>query len=268
MTASGYPFVVKRLKRGQSLSAAQEIFRGTAKDGGYGVSPLVLHDGTGHRAILIERPLSTFEAEYYLVSADRVSKLLVPGKISIESFIDDKLVLSLNESWVVDGKTFPQGALVAFDWDEATHDPTHLKPMLLYTPGPRESFAAASASKDALLVTTLDNVRGRAFVYRPARGGNWQRQQLALPDNETIGIVATNIHADTAFLSVAGFLQPSSLWLLATPYGKPTEVKSLPPKFDASRDTVEIDSGVSVKEQATVSVEVAASGGDLIGFES
>jgi prolyl oligopeptidase len=239
LTASGYPFVVKRLKRGQSLSAAREIFRGTAKDGGYGVSPLVLHDATGHRAILFERPLTTFEAEYYLLSRDRAAKLGLPKKISIRSFIDDKLVLSLNEAWVVGGKSFAQGSLVAFDWDQAMHHPTQLKPVLLYAPGPRESFADASATKDALLVTTLDNVRGRAFVYRPGPGGSWGRQRLDLPDNETIRIVDTNIHDDNAFLSVAGYLQPSSLWLLTRPDGEPTELKSLPPKFDASRDTVE-----------------------------
>ncbi len=239
LTASGYPFVVKRLKRGQSLSAAHEIFRGTAKDGGYGVSPLVLHDGAGHRAILFERPLATFEAEYYLVSADRAARLALPKKISIQSFIDDKLVLSLNEDWVVDGRTFVQGSLVAFDWDEASREPSHLKPVLLYAPGPRESLADASAMKDALLVTTLDDVRGRAFVYRRKPRGNWERQRLDLPDNETIGIVATGIHDDNAFLSVTGYLQPSSLWLLSRADGKPTEVKSLPPKFDASRDTVE-----------------------------
>ena len=34
MTASGYPFVVKRLKRGQPLRAAVEVFRGTASDDG------------------------------------------------------------------------------------------------------------------------------------------------------------------------------------------------------------------------------------------
>ena len=45
LTNSGYPFIVKRLARGQPLSAAVEMFRGTAKDGGYGVSPLTLVDG-------------------------------------------------------------------------------------------------------------------------------------------------------------------------------------------------------------------------------
>ena len=42
LTASGYPYIVKRLKRGQPLSAAVEVYRGDKADGGYGVSPDVL----------------------------------------------------------------------------------------------------------------------------------------------------------------------------------------------------------------------------------
>ena len=42
-------FVVKRLKRGQPLTAAHEVFRGTKDDGGYGVRPAVLRDAAGHQ---------------------------------------------------------------------------------------------------------------------------------------------------------------------------------------------------------------------------
>ncbi len=68
LTTSGYPFVVKRLRRGQPLSDAVEVFRGSKSDGGYGVTPIALHDGAGHQATIIARPLSTFNAEYYLVT--------------------------------------------------------------------------------------------------------------------------------------------------------------------------------------------------------
>ena len=41
---TGYPYIAKRLKRGQPLSAAVEVYRGSPKDGGYGVTPYVLRD--------------------------------------------------------------------------------------------------------------------------------------------------------------------------------------------------------------------------------
>jgi prolyl oligopeptidase len=249
LTASGYPFVVKRLKRGQPLTAAREVFRGTAKDGGYGVEPVVLHDGAGHRAVLIERPLSTFEAERFVVSAAGVARLAMPKKADIQGLIDNQLVLVLNEDWAVAGEIFRQGSLVAFDWDQASRDPAHLKPVLVYAPGPRESLDSATPTLDGLVVTTLENVRGRAFVYRRSSAGPWERRRLDLPDNETIRIVDADLHSNRAFLSVAGFLQPSSLWLLdldgGSAGGEPLEVKQLPPQFDATPDAVDQFEAVS-----------------------
>src|SRR6185369_2806979 len=45
MTQSGYPFVIKRLHRGQSLDQAQEVFRGQASD--VRAAPMVLRDPEG-----------------------------------------------------------------------------------------------------------------------------------------------------------------------------------------------------------------------------
>ncbi len=80
LTTSGYPFIVKRLKRGEALADAKEIFRGRSDDGGYGVSPAVLRDGNGNRAVLIDRPLTTFESEKYIVTTDGVRQLMLPKK--------------------------------------------------------------------------------------------------------------------------------------------------------------------------------------------
>jgi prolyl oligopeptidase len=244
LTSSGYPFIVKRLARGQPLSAAREVFRGKATDGGYGVTPVVLRDGAGNQATLINRPLSTFESENYLVNGDRVLKLALPQKAEIEGLVADQLVVSLAQDWSMAGKTFAQGSLVSFDLQEARKDPEHLKPVVLYAPGPRESFNAAAVTRDALVVTTLENVRGRAFVYRPQPQGGWQRTRLELPDEATIGIADGSLRGNQAFLSVTGFLQPSSLWLAdvaanSPAAGAPSMVKALPAKFDASHLTVE-----------------------------
>ena len=65
-TTSGYPFIVKRLKRGQPLSSAVEIFRGAKSD--VSVGPTALHDGAGHSVMLITRGVSFFESELYLLT--------------------------------------------------------------------------------------------------------------------------------------------------------------------------------------------------------
>ncbi len=69
LTASGYPYVVKRVVRGKPLSQAVEVFRGSKSDGGYGVTPEELHDGAGHSVVLIDRPLSTFTSQTFIMTS-------------------------------------------------------------------------------------------------------------------------------------------------------------------------------------------------------
>ena len=238
MTTSGYPFVVKRIKRGQPLSAAVEVFRGSKSDVGAG--PMAFNDGAGHRAVIIRRSTSFFESDYHLVGPLTATRLALPSKADLEALVDGRLIVALREDWkTVDGATFAQGSLVSIDLAAATKTPARLRPTLVYAPGPREAFDQAGATRGHLLVTVLDNVKGRAFVYTPGKRGTWSRRQLALPDNVSIHIVDADLHSDRAFLRVTGFLTPSSLWLADAASGTLASVKTLPARFDASNHVVE-----------------------------
>ena len=239
LTTSGYPFIVKRLKRGTPLADAKEIFRGRPDDGGYGVTPIVLHDSLGNRAELIHRPTTTFEAETYLVAGAQVRLLNLPKKSTIRALVAGQLIVSVAEDWKPADTPFTSGSLLALDLAALGEDPVHLRPTPLFVPGPRETLDEVDSSKGVLIVTTFDNVRGRAFVYKPAADGKWTTERLGLADNTTISIADASIHGDGVFLSVAGFLQPNSLWLFTGSNAGLAEVKSLPAKFDASHSVSE-----------------------------
>jgi prolyl oligopeptidase len=232
-TQSGYPYVVKRLTRGQDLSAAVEVYRGSKDDGGYGVSPAVVHDGQGHSLAVIIRPLDTFHKETWVVTPGGVRQLAIPTKADIAELVDQRLIVNLNEPWRVGGGSFPAGALVSLDLEAVKADPAHLSPHLVWAPGPREAGEGVSSTKDNLLLTRLDNVRGGAFVYKPSAQG-WTTSKLGLPDKLTVGVASTDAHSDLAFFSTTGFLDPSALWLADTATGSVEKIKSLPPKFDAT----------------------------------
>ena len=240
ITKSGYPFIVKRLVRGQPISAAVEVFRGAATDGGYGVSPFTLDDGTGRHAVMIARPLSTFEAEQFVLVPDGFKKLAVPLKSSISSLVAGRVVISLNSEWTpTDGTTFSTGSLVSVPLSAMIADPAHLSPTLIVAPGPRESIDGVSATRGALIVTQLDNVSGRAYMYKPTPTNGWTRSKVDLPNNLAISIVDADVHSNMVILSVAGFLTPSALWLVDAQSKALTSIKSLPSKFNAALDTVE-----------------------------
>ena len=237
-TASGYPYIVKRLARGQDLSAAVEVYRGDKSDGGYGVSPAVVHDVQDHSLALIERPLDTFHSQTWVITPAGVKQLAIPTKAQIVELVDGRVIVNLNEAWRVGDDSFPAGALVSLDLAAVKTDPGHPAPRLVWAPSPSESGERVAATKDNLILTRLGNVRGQAFVYKPAAEG-WTAAKLALPDNLTVGLGSTDSHSDLAFLSTTGFLDPSALWLADTATGAVEKVKTLPPKFDATGLVVE-----------------------------
>ncbi|HEY2179406.1 MAG TPA: prolyl oligopeptidase family serine peptidase [Caulobacteraceae bacterium] len=239
LTPSGYPYIVKRLTRGQPLSAAVEIYRGAKSDGGYGVAPEVLIDGQGRRLVVIERPLDTFRQETWVVTPRGVERLAIPAKASVAELVDGRVIIQLDEPWTAGGASFDGGSLVEVDLAAATADPAHLHPRLVWAPGPRESLGEVASTRDKLLVSTLDNVRGRAWVFTPTADGGWTRARLDLPDNLTVGFAAADRNSNLAFVSASGFTTPNGLWLADAAAGSLAEVKTLPAKFDASADVVE-----------------------------
>jgi prolyl oligopeptidase len=237
LTASGYPYVVKRLRRGNPLSSAVEVFRGAKSD--VGVNTTVYNDVQNEQAVIIDRALTFFTSEKYLVTARGVRRLNVPSKVSTTALVDGRLLFTLAQDWTTGGETFAAGSLVSVDLAALKSDPEHLKPELVYAPGPRDSLGDVGTTHSQVIVTTYHNVRGRAFVYTPLPNGGWSSRFLDLPDNATISLEDADAHGDAAFLGVTSFLSPTTLWLANTRSDSLTIAKQLPARFDASKDVVE-----------------------------
>jgi prolyl oligopeptidase len=188
------------------------VFRGTREDGGYGVSPAVLHDGQGRSLAFIERPLDTFHSEKYVLSERGAQRLAVPAKSEIVELVDGRVILRIEEAWEIGGKTFEPGSLLASELAATKASPDALKPAIIWSPGPREALHGVSATRDKLLVGVLDNVQGRTFIYTPSADG-WTREPLALPQNVSVNFASADTRSNPALLDVSAFLTPTGLWL-------------------------------------------------------
>lgn len=239
LTPSGYPYIVKRLARGQAMAAAVEVYRGDKNDGGYGVGTDVLRDGQGRTLAIIERPLDTFRHQTFVVTPRGAERLAIPDKVDVAGLVDGRLILRLNEAWSAAGPSFVAGAVAELDLAAVKAAPAKLTPRLVWSPGPRDSLEGIASTRDTLLISTLNNVQGRAYVYTPRAGGGWTTSRLALPDNLSVDFGATDDKSNLAFVGAAGFLTPSTLYLTDVTDGHLAEVKAIAPKFDASRDVVE-----------------------------
>jgi prolyl oligopeptidase len=239
MTQSGYPFVVKLWKRGTPLDDAKEVFRGRASD--VGANPGSLHDSQGHTAILLNRGVDFFNRETSLLTPEGPKKISIPGKSDIHGMLDGQIILELNEDWKPEGlsTTYPQGSFVALDLEAVKKDPVHLKPTVIFTPTAQEFGQEAAVTKNHLILTTLDHVQGRAYVYTRNAKNVWTSKKLDIPDNLSVAIHTTNTSDDQFFLETTGFLTPSSLLLGDAATVTLRAAKTLPAQFDASNLTVE-----------------------------
>ncbi len=230
LTHSGYPFIIKTLRRGQPLGAATAYFRGTPDD--VAVELAGLADGAGHHAVVMLEGLDFFRQIVLLAGAHGPVVLKLPQKVEIDGLLRDRLIVTLNEAAAGIGA----GSIAALD---LAHPDAPLQ--AVFTPGPRQSVEqeGVATTRDQVVAVVDDNVRGRAMVFTPA-GPDWTSRTLDLPDNAALGLVDATERDDKLFLTVTGFLQPTALYLadLATA-AAPAQIKALPPRFDASNEMVE-----------------------------
>ena len=238
MTASGYPFVIRRLRRGQALEQAQEVFRGTAQD--VSASPFVLRDGEGAvHGVGAYRGVDFFHQEFVLFRPGGNITLPIPRRASIAGIVDGRLLVTIDEAWDAgNGTRFATDSIVSYDLAQWERDPMTARPSLVWAPGPRQTLSGIATTHGKLLVNILDNVRGRAFAYDYS-GGAWRASEIALPRNATIGISAASDQNDQAMFTVTDYLSPQTLWLYDGASARLETIKTTPARFDASHHVVE-----------------------------
>ncbi len=231
MTASGYPRIVKRWQRGDTLDAAIQLFEGTEED--VGVWPFVLRSTNGPVPMLV-RAVSFFEAEYYFVTDDHSSVMLpLPLSAELQGMTGNRVLVTLRSDWARDGhETIAQGTLFAFSWEAFLSEQTIDDVDILFTPGPRSSIETVATGRDAVYVSIFDNVTGSVQAFRFTDGA-WQSEMLSLPEGGSTNVSSVNEFGPEAFFTYQGFLTPTTLYL-DRGNDSPQATKSLPARFDAS----------------------------------
>lgn len=235
LTDSGYAYVLKSLKRGQTLDQAVELFRGQKTD--VSVSPFVLRDADGKVvAVMAHRGVTFFESEVYLLEGAKPVKLDLPLKSSIQGYVDGQMVVLMEQDWPAKG--FKTGDLISFDLAKLKAAPDKATATLVLRPTARQSVESVSATRNKLVVGLLDNVKGAALVFSHGAQG-WTSQKLDLPANSSIDLGSASDKDDRIFVSVTGYLTPSTFWLADAATLKVEQIKASPARFDASTHVVE-----------------------------
>ncbi len=242
LTNSGYPMVVKRMKRGQTPDQAETLFTGQPTD--VSVSGYTLRDADGAvKATLINRSVDFYSSETWRLGDDgALTQLQLPPKSDITGLVQGQLLVSLKQDWTApSGQDLKTGDLIAWPL-EAWLANQATPAQLVLRPTERQAIEGVNVTRNRLVVALYDNVRGSVRVYTPGpegRGGEWAHTTLDLPQNVSVGVGSASEKDDKVFVSVTGYLNPSSLWLADAATGAVDQVKSMPAKFDAAGMTVE-----------------------------
>ena len=214
LTESEYPFTTRLWKRGTAIADAPEIFRGDRTDVSSGASLLRDNTGTIH-ARTAYRGISFHERLFYVEKDGTWLQFDMPTKASPYGIVDGHMLVSTDVDWTVGGQTFPADSLIAMDLEEWKANPNGAKKTLVWAPGPRQTKQGAAVTGSSLFVTLLDNVVGKVLQFNfesGPNGGSWVSQQVALPDNATLGIAASSDETDQIMYTVSDFLNPTTLY--------------------------------------------------------
>lgn len=245
LTESGYPFIVKTLKRGQTLAQATEVYRGEQGDGGYGVSPSVYRDKDGKvTAVIITRPLDTFRSETWAMAHDgSTRKLALPDRVSVFGAQGDLLIFSNDEAWTFNGIVYKPGSLLSMPLNSLRTDRNDLsisnQAALIYEPAARQSLGDVRVLDRQVVASLSENVAGRLAVFENRGEFGWRRQDVTVPQNIAVGLGDSSKSKGEVFVSTQGFLTPPTLSLASVGSTSLTELKAAPAKFDASTHVVE-----------------------------
>ena len=232
LTASGYPRVAKRWRRGTPLAKAETVFEGRHED--IGIWPSVMDSGEATLP-MIDQSLTFFTGAYHLIGdGGQLQRLPLPESVDLAGFYAGRILFTLREAWEAGGRAFPQGALLAIDAAAFRSSGELPRVETIYTPDERTSISGVTVSRSGLYVTLLQNVKGRILRFGvDVKSGEWSAEPLPLPANGTVSLSAASAHSATVLVNYEDHITPDRLSEYDAGANALTLLKSLPARFRA-----------------------------------
>jgi prolyl oligopeptidase len=234
MTTSSYPRIVKEWKRGTPLASAVTVYEAKADD----MSVSAFRDHTpGFQRDFVTRQIAFYDSETFVRGKDgKLTRIDVPTDANT-GVQREWLLIEPRSDWTVGGKTYKSGSLLAARFDDYMAGKRDIT--VLFEPTDTTALDEYSWTRHQLILNVMDNVVNKLEVLTPGPG-EWKREPLGgAPALSTIA--AGGVDADTSddyFLTVSGFLQPTTLYYGILGQGDAQAIKHSPSFFDASKYAV------------------------------
>lgn len=233
LTRSGYARIVKQWKRGTPIAEAKILYEGK-EDDAFGVFGFVVNE-TGRSYHRIRREMGVRYGEDFILHGGKWVRVDAPRDADVSTF-NGMLMLRLRSDWKPAETVFKAGSLIAGDLDRFLAGGRDFE--LLFAPGPRTSLKAYTVTKNLVLLDILDNVKARVTELR-REGGQWKRREVDVPRMASVRLAAFDRDtSDDYWLTVASFIEPTTLYLGRAGTDAREKLKGLPAFFDAQGLTV------------------------------
>ncbi|WP_232823665.1 prolyl oligopeptidase family protein [Dyella sp. C9] len=234
MTTSSYPRIVKEWRRGTPLASAVTVYEVKAND----MSVSAFRDNTpGFERDFVTRQIAFYDSESFFRGKDgKLTRIDVPTDAQTDVH-REWLLIEPRSDWTVGGKTYKSGSLLATRFDDYMAGKRELN--VLFAPTATTALDGYSWTRHQLILNVMDNVVNKLEVLTPGPG-EWKRQSLggapALSQIAAVGV--DDDTSDDYFLTVSGFLQPTTLYYGTLGQGEAQAIKHSPSFFDASKYVV------------------------------
>ncbi len=240
LTTSSYPRQVRRWKRGQEVIDAPIVHEVPVDHMGL----FAQHEHSeGYERDILTGMVDFYTSKTWLLQGNDLVEVDVPDD-AYAQFHREWLLVRPRNDWTVAGTTYPAGSLLAARADDYLAGRRELE--TLFAPDEHTSLEYWSWTRNHLLLTELRDVASRVEVLTPGPDG-WSRRDLGtiepLQTVQASGV--DDDENDDYWLTVSGFLRPSTLQIGTVGDGDARTIKTAPSFFDEDAFTVEQHFAVS-----------------------
>lgn len=225
---SGRRREIRVWRRGTPFEQARVLLAGDPKD-----HQALLVDTGGH--VFAVRALSQYDHRYFLIRGADLVPLALPTDVATVRIVKGQLVLRLRGAWTAGRRTYPQGSVIAIDFEDFQRGNRNFT---VVVPADEQTVAERiEAAGDLLLVHVLRNIQSELHEHH-FKEGRWESRRVPAPEGGTIRILDASDDSALYAYTYESFLQPSTLYV-RKPTGDIVQVGSGSVFFDPARYLVE-----------------------------
>lgn len=231
LTQSGYPRMLKRIKRGEKIEDARLILeKPDTLMGVWASSDFV----NGKQLVFAQVSKSFYEHEQLFLHENKLTILNLPLDADSYGMYQGKLIIRLNSDWTFDKEKLASGSLVSVDFKSLVYGT--IKVQSIFRPNKRTTIDQVGLSQNGLVLHLLENVQ--SVLYRFQYSDNeWKSERIEAPALGQISILGFSDENNTFFYQYSNFITPPSLFYFD---GKSSDlIFQLKPQFDATDLIVE-----------------------------